>query len=184
VRLPHNAAFEFVTDAINVNYGIAVRYQPVTLDAGSSAVTGDAGIRRRDPPHADQPQTACQAIQPESTVFQASPPAEGRRAMVRPRCSHDAIPMLDLCVGPIHILISLQNRASCCGLQANGRGKAAPPLSRPALACSSRRHIHVPERFCKPLILTLQQAVEQLLERAAVTDGTDREAWNRCVVQT
>ena len=37
------------------------------------------------------------------------------------------------------------------GLQANGRGKAAPPLSRQALACSSRRHIHVPERFCKPL---------------------------------
>ena len=48
-------------------------------------------------------------------------------------------------------LVSLQNRASCRGLQATGRGKAAPPLSRPALACSSRRHIHVPERFCKPL---------------------------------
>ena len=30
-------------------------------------------------------------------------------------------------------MISLQNRASCRGLQANGRGKAAPPLSRQAL---------------------------------------------------
>jgi hypothetical protein len=47
--------------------------------------------------------------------------------------------------------ISLQNRASCRGLQTNGRGRAAPPLSRQALACSSRRHILVPERFCKPL---------------------------------
>ena len=48
-------------------------------------------------------------------------------------------------------------RASCrpiqsgC-MQANGRGKAAPPLPRPALACSSRRHIPVPERFCKLLL--------------------------------
>ena len=36
-------------------------------------------------------------------------------------------------------------------MPANGRGKAAPPLLRQALACSSRRHIQVPERFCKPL---------------------------------
>jgi hypothetical protein len=48
-------------------------------------------------------------------------------------------------------LISLQNRASCRGLQTNGRGRAAPPLSQQTLACSSRRHIHVLERFCKPL---------------------------------
>ncbi len=35
-------------------------------------------------------------------------------------------------------------------MQANGRGKAAPPSPRQAHACSSRRHIQVPERFCKP----------------------------------
>jgi hypothetical protein len=42
-------------------------------------------------------------------------------------------------------MISLQNRASCRliqgdYMQTNGRGRAAPPLSRQALACSSRRH--------------------------------------------
>ena len=57
------------------------------------------------------------------------------------------------------IMDQFANRASCrliqsdC-MQANSRGKAAPSLSRPALACSSRRHIHVPERFCKPLTHT------------------------------
>ena len=51
----------------------------------------------------------------------------------------------------IQVMISLQNRAPCRGLQANGRGKAAPSSSRQALACPSRRHVHVPERFCKLL---------------------------------
>jgi hypothetical protein len=53
-------------------------------------------------------------------------------------------------------LTSLQNRAFCRLIQsgympANGRGKAAPLLSQPALARSARRHMQVPERFCKPL---------------------------------
>ncbi len=44
-------------------------------------------------------------------------------------------------------MINLQNRASCRGLQTNGRGRAAPRLLQQALACLPRRHIHVPRAF-------------------------------------
>ena len=68
--------------------------------------------------------------------------------------------------------ISLPNRASCRLIQsdcmpANGRGKAAPPLPRPALACSSRRHIHVPEQFAN-------RSHRRGCLRHAATDAIDR----------